>query len=35
MKKFHYPKGAKEELLVPGHHKERRRATQGAEEKDK
>ena len=35
LKKFHYPMGAKGELLGPGHHKGRRRATQGAEEKDK
>ena len=35
LKKFHYPMGAKGGLLVPGHHKGRRRATQGAEEKDK
>ena len=33
--KFHYPKGARGELLGPGHHKGRRRATQGAGEKDK
>ena len=35
MKKFHYPMGAKGEPLEPGHHKGRRQATQGAEEKDK
>ena len=35
LKKSHYPMGAKGELLVPGHHKRRRRATQGGEEKDK
>ena len=35
MDKSHYPKGAKGELLGPGHHKGRRRATRGAEEKDK
>jgi len=35
LEKFHYPMGAKGELLGPGHHKGRRRATQGAEEKDK
>ena len=35
LKKFHYPMGAKGELLGPGHHKGRRQATQGAEEKDK
>ena len=35
LEKFHYPTGAKGELLVPGHHKGRHRATQGAEEKEK
>ena len=35
LEKFHYPMGAKGELLVPGHHQGRRRATQGAEEKGK
>ena len=35
LKKFHYPMGAKGELLGPGHHQGRSQATQGAEEKDK
>ena len=35
LKKFHYPMGAKGGLLVPGHHKGRRRATHGAEERSK
>ena len=35
LEKFHCPMGAKEELLGPGHHQGSRRATQGAEEKDK
>ena len=35
LKKFHYPMGAKGELLGPGHNQGRRQATQGAEEKDK
>ena len=35
MKKFHYPMGAKGELLEPGHHQGRHQATQGAEEKGK
>ena len=35
LEKFHCPMGAKGELLGPGHHQGHRRATQGAEEKDK
>jgi hypothetical protein len=35
LEKFHYPMEAKWELLGPGHHKGRRQAAQGAEEKDK
>ena len=35
LNKLHYPMGAKGELLGPGRHKGSRRATQGAEGKDK
>ena len=35
LEKYHYPMGAKGELLGPGRHKGRRQAIQGAEEKDK